>query len=833
MRTPAQSNSRSVLLSSPDRRYRAARWLCLTATLLILPFPALGVASGIDTETDAHTPEKAVSDSAGDAAVKLDPVAGAAAISDLTLLLEVELNGNSTGKIGEFILRRGRLMARASELRDLGFQVPEALAFRPTNLVALSDLPGVTFTIDEVNQVLHVTVALSGLQPTILQPAARESAEGHRVIESGTGVTVNYDVVDTVASGQTSATGAFDSRVFSPLGIVSSGWLSYAGSDSSASGSNHAVRLDSAYTYADVNTLRRYSLGDFITGGLSWTRPVRLEGFQIRSDFSMRPDLITFPMPSVKGTAAVRSSVNVLADGNLVASGEITPGAFEVPQLPVMSGAGTISLSMTNALGQQVVVTQPFYASSALLAPGLQTFAVQAGPVRRKWGSVSNDYGKVAGIGSYRRGLSPKFTIEGSAEGTPGTFVGGAGGVTQIGTLGVLNFSAAGSFGPGGSGGQISAGTQRIGRLFSLGASATMASRKYWDIASFNGDGVVRRQVSAFTSLSFRRFGSTGLAYAGVNQDASPHPLTPGTVAQSSHVLSGSYSLQFHRMAFYASLFKSFDQAASTGAQFGVTIPFGRRSSADVSVSSDGYAQFEVQQPATQVGEWGYQAYVAAGSANHQFGQVAYKSARALLSAGMDNSAGVATLRMESAGALSFVDRGLFLSNLIYDSFAIVDTNPLRRVHVLQENRDVGRTGASGRLLVPDMRSFQLNHVTIDPTDLPADVLLRDAAREVRPQDRSGVVVKFGMKISHGALLHLVDESGNVLPLGSSAKLLATGVVVPVGYDGEAYIEDLSPHNELVVERPDGRRCRAIFEYRATPGEIPSIGPVPCTEPKP
>jgi len=39
----------------------------------------------------------------------------------------------------------------------------------------------------------------------------------------------------------------------------------------------------------DVNTLRRYSLGDFITGGLSWTRPVRLEGIQVNADFSMRP----------------------------------------------------------------------------------------------------------------------------------------------------------------------------------------------------------------------------------------------------------------------------------------------------------------------------------------------------------------------------------------------------------------------------------------------------------------------------------------------------------------------------------------------------------------
>ena len=235
-----------------------------------------------------------------------------------------------------------------------------------------------------------------------------------------------------------------DLRAFSPRGIASSGWLAFGGATSSGSGRNTAIRLDSTYSFADVNTLRRYSLGDFITGGLAWTRPVHLEGAQIRSDFSMRPDLVTFPLPSVSGSAAVPSTVNVLADGNLVVSSQISAGPFEIPQLPVVTGAGTISMTVTNALGQQVNLTQPFYASSALLAPGLQTFAVQAGLVRRNWGSVSNDYGKIAGTAIYRRGLTPKFTVEGSVEGTPGAFMAGAGGVAQVGNLGVVNFCRGG-----------------------------------------------------------------------------------------------------------------------------------------------------------------------------------------------------------------------------------------------------------------------------------------------------------------------------------------------------------------------------------------------------
>jgi outer membrane usher protein len=754
--------------------------------------------------------------------------------NDETLYLDVQVNGRSIGKIGEFTLRHGALWARPDELRDLGFRVPVSRASETGGLVALSDLPGLTSVLDEKSQVLQVTASDSALLPALLQPLGREPAGSRRVIESGSGVTLNYDTVGTFSGGQKGGSGSFETRAFSPWGILSSEWLAYAGATPGPTGSNSAIRLDSAYTFADVNTLRRYSLGDFINGGLSWTRPVHLEGVQINSDFSMRPDLVTFPVPTITGSAAVPSTVNVLTDGNLAASSQIAPGPFEVPQLPVVEGAGTISMTVTDAMGQQVTVTQPFYASSTMLAPGLQTFAVQAGLVRRYWGSVSNDYGKLAGAAIYRRGLTPKFTIEGSAEGTPGAFMAGAGAVTQIGNLGVVNFAVAPSFGSGQAGAQFSAGAQRIGRVFSLGASAIIADRNYRDVASENGDGVPRKQLSAFTGLSLRKFGSGGLAYAAVNMDPSPVPLQQNAnPAQHSQIVSANYSLQVHHVFLYATEFRDLVNKGSSGVQIGLTIPFGKCDSVTASGGSDGSAQIDVQQPAPIVGDWGYQAYVSAGDSTHVFAQGQYKSPVGLFTAGIDSDSGVTTVRLETQGAFSFVDGELFPSNSIYDSFAVVDTGPMAHVHVLQENRDVGSTNSSGRLLVPDMRAFDLNQISIAPTDIPPDVTIDVASRQVRPQDRSGVVLKFPIKFSHGALLRLVDEAGVAVPLGSTATLRATGVVVPVGYDGDAYVEDLSPHNQLAVEFPDGRRCVAAFDYAPVTGEIPSIGPLRCLERKP
>jgi outer membrane usher protein len=816
-----------------------ARWLrCAGVISLLWVNLARPAVASSPAPADASLSANA-SLATGAAPMTADPTASfaaaAAAVADETqLLLEVQVNGRSIGKIGEFTLRRNKLMARPGELRDLGLQVPLSRASETNGLIPLSDLPGLNWTLDQKNLVLYITVGDGGLQPTVLRP--EEEQQGRRVIESGRGLTLNNDIIGTYASGKTTATGSFDLRAFSPFGVTSSDWLANVGSGSTGPSRNSAIRLDTAYSLADVNSLRRYSLGDFITGSLSWTRAVHMEGVQIRSDFSMRPDLVTFPLPMVTGSAAVPSTVNVLTDGNLVVSNSVNAGPFQIPQLPVVSGAGTITMTVTNALGQPVTLTQPFYASSTLLTPGLQTFAGQIGMVRRNWGSISNDYGKLAATAVYRRGITRKFTIEAGAEATDGAVMAGASGVMQVGNLGVLTLAVAPSIASGQFGAQYSVGAQRIGRIFSVGASASFADRNYRDVASMNGSGIQRKQLSAYTSYSVRRYGSVGASYAEVNQDASPTMLgSGGGYAQHSRVFTANYSLQIRRASFYATEFRNLQSSASgsNGFQVGVTIPIGKYRSVSASGASDGSRQLQAQQSAPQVGDWGYQAYVAGGDSTHEFAQGQYKSAVGLFTAGVDRNYGLTTVRVESLGAISLVDKALFASNEIYDSFAVVDTSPVKNIRVYQENRYVGTTGKSGRVLVPDMRSFDLNHISIDPTDVPADVSLSSDKLTLRPQDRSGVVIKFPIHISHSALLRMVDQAGATVPQGSAATLLATAAVVPVGYDGEAYVEGLSPHNELSVEFPDGKHCSVVFDYLPLPGDIPTIGPLQCLEKKP
>ncbi|MGA3129621.1 MAG: fimbria/pilus outer membrane usher protein [Terracidiphilus sp.] len=805
------------------------------AAVLILAFSVVRTSQADSATATDTSPAAGLATAAPPAANSspLDPVTMDPPAANDTLLLEVIVNGYSTGKIGEFVLRGGTLYARPQQLRDLGFRVPGTRA-AGGGLMALNELPGITWKIDSANQQLLVSATDAALVPNVLQPAQGEDPERRRPIESGTGLTLNYDTVGTFSTGQYGGSGSFDLRNFSPWGITSSDWMTYAGSALSTSGTKPIVRLDSAYTFADVKSLRRYSAGDYIDSGLSWSRPVHMEGVQIRSDFTMRPDLITFPLPTLSGSAAVPSTVDILVNGNLATSNQVSPGPFEVPQLPIISGQGTITMTLTNTQGGQVTVSQPFYGASTLLAKGLQTFAAQTGLVRREWGLLSNDYGKMAGAAYYRRGLSQTLTVEATTETTPGVFIGGAGAAAILWHRALVNFDAAASGGSGGTGDLISAGLQHQGRVFDLGGSATLANSNYRDVAAMNGSSIPRKQISLFSGLFSRRFGSLAVAYAQLSQSAPP-VLAPNAFAGNlqSRIVTANYSQQFHHVSFFATEFRDLNNAGGSGLQLTLSVPLGRRRSASVGGSSNGSVQMQAQQGAVVIGDWGYQAYVSAGAGTQAFGIAQYKSPVGLFSAGLADSSGQTTVRLESQGALSLVDRGLFPSNTIVDSFAIVDTAPVEHVHVYQENRGVGTTDKSGRLLVPDMRSFDVNHIGIEPKDVPADADLALDKRIVRPQDRSGVVIRFPIQFSHGALLKLVDAAGLPIPLGSTATLLGSSAVVPVGYDGEAYLEGLSTHNRITVALANGKRCTAAFDYKAIPGDIPTIGPLRCQEVKP
>ena len=123
----------------------------------------------------------------------------------------------------------------------------------------------------------------------------------------------------------------------------------------SRDGDDDYTRLDTHWTWSSQDDLLTVTAGDFISGGLSWSRATRLGGLQLRRNFSLQPDLVVQPLPAFFGEAALPSQVELYVEGLRQYSGEVLPGAYRIDSAPTISGLSQAQMVLTDALGRTTV----------------------------------------------------------------------------------------------------------------------------------------------------------------------------------------------------------------------------------------------------------------------------------------------------------------------------------------------------------------------------------------------------------------------------------------------------------------------------------------------
>ncbi|MCP1732982.1 outer membrane usher protein FimD/PapC [Bradyrhizobium elkanii] len=414
------------------------------------------------------------------------PTDAKAMTAERSLQLNVVINESPVNLIGSFQLRSdGSLAASPQELREIGL-IPIDEAIGSDSLVRLDRLPGVSYRVDEANQTVRISAPDAARAPHIVD--VRPQTGGYVAPQRSYGGVLNYTLFAAsdgafwrdLKSFQ-GLSGAFDGRVFSPYGTFSQSAIASTASPELGG----LTRLDSSWAYSDTESLITYRGGDTISGGLSWTRSVRLGGVQVQTNFALRPDLVTLPIPALSGSAAVPSTLDVYTQNVKTFTGSVPTGPFQVTNLPIATGAGTASVVLNDALGRQIVTTLPFYVSSQLLKEGLYDFSAELGFARRFYGIESNNYdARPVGSASLRYGLTNWLTLEGHAEGGAGLSNGGVGAAFSLGSFGAASFAVAGSQVGDRAGGLFNASFETSFWGMSLYARTQRTFGNYDDIAS-------------------------------------------------------------------------------------------------------------------------------------------------------------------------------------------------------------------------------------------------------------------------------------------------------------------------------------------------------------
>lgn len=634
------------------------------------------------------------------------------------------------------------------------------------------------------------------------------------------GAFLNYDLLLDHSGGN------FGGSLFTELGSAVGGGVAVASVLAiERIGYRDRLRLDSSFTQDFPDQITTLRLGDSITRASTILgRPLRFGGLQWGTNFSTRPDMVTMPVATLSGQAALPSTIDLYINDVFQTRSSVPPGPFSIISAPLFSGDGEVLLKVTDITGQQQLVSQRFYASSTLLAPGLTDYSMELGALRRHYGLRSNDYGDLLVAGSWRHGVSSTFTAEAAASAQQNGTVGVEGGATAAFTgLGSGMLALGMSQADAGTGVQIAAGLERRTRTHSFSVRTQFASANFRQ-AGIDASQTLRRLVSLFYGYRIDRLGSVSLSYTR-QQRADKEPVTVATASFTPR--------QTPLGNFTVSLVQSRAERSDTSINLFWSMSLDRHTSLSAyhahPTERPAQSNLQIQRNLPSGEGWGYR--VQAG--NHApdqaavFGQNSLAAVR-LEAASLNDQTSV---RAGISGGIAMLDGQVFASRRIDNSYGLVRLPGFDNVRIYVDNQLAGRTNAEGYALLPRLYPYQKNNVSLEHLDLPLDARLDKLRIYPIPAWRSGITIDFPVKLAAAATMDLITEQGKPVPAGATVTLQASDAqgdeTFAVGNDGMLYVAGLRKDNVLRARWATGE-CEARVRYVPEKGTVPHLGKQLC-----
>lgn len=715
-------------------------------------------------------------------------------------LSEIEIDGAVRKRLVTLTGRGETLAIDAEDARAAGLPVADGA----TGLLRFSSLAIYKWQFDSLRQRMVIQLLRNNDGPNF-----RDLSKPQWALTKTTpllALRIDYDMTASITPTARTAGGLFDAAlVRGDLALATS----FRADTDPGQNATPVLRLDSALTWNLPRHSTAITVGDFVSAGTVTQRAVRMGGLQLASNFELRPDLLTTPLPSFSGQVAVPTSIDIVTADQRYRVGDIEPGSFTLQNVPLGSGRGEFSVVTRDALGREVIQSMRFYTSRNLLAPGVTGYAVNAGFVRRRYGETSNDYGELVGSAFLRHGLSPFLTLEASAESTPGLSNFGARADFTLGNVVLVSAEGRTSHDKQARNGQLARfSVESISQQFGISAGIVLPTASYRDVASRLGDAAPSRQV--FADLSFNLGANRQLQLAYVRQD-DREDAGNNLPARRLQTISGSFRAPLSsridllgngglRSSDRQTLFASIGVAVNLGAprHLGAYANIeGDRPTAGISYSKSD------QQP----GDIGYRV-AATVAPNYQrvSGSAVWRGHAVALEGQGEEVNGRFAVRGNARGTLLVAGGTVYARSQIGGSYALVRSGTVSDVAIKLENRVVGKTNHRGRLLVQNLAPLVPMHVDVDTEQLPAEAMVRQAKHVVAVPRRAVALVEMDVVAFRPVLRRIVDTAGAPLEAGLTVTAVPSGEESLVGFDGTAEINAAGGARRLLVG-PPGLDC--------------------------
>lgn len=765
------------------------------------------------------------------------------------LVYRMSINGLDVGDAALLQLPNGRLLARVNDLKRWKLKTLEKpeFYFSGEPYQALDSLPEYRIEVDESRQAATLNFQTQAFTGTVIDTYHAESITAQK--PQGLGGYLNYELVAAHqdargASNATILNGDLEAVAFNPLGVLTSEWLGLnlsadkgdAGAISAA-GKRHFVRLQTTFTHDMPETLTQLTLGDAIGSSSLYGRPVRFGGLRWSRNFGTQPGYAILPQTAINGETALPSVLDLYVDGVRQSSQQIPPGPFQISSLPVFSGGGEVEVVVRDLLGREQLIHESYFTNGRQLRAGLDEFGYEAGFVRNRFGTESENYGQFVAAGTHRYGFTDKFTGE-----FRGEFLGsglqtlGTGGILTVLPIGVFSAAAALSHSDPGYGGLgLLSFDRSLRRGLSLGARAQFTTSDFRQLGLSGTSAAPTRVLAANLGYTWQRVVNMGVSYFNI-LSRTPSRVTSG--------VTGTVSTRFHYGSVALTTIERIEPDQDLTLLLNYSFRFFSKGSAALGTTYNRNAAGEyrsqeyarVQQNSPQGQGWGYRAEVR-GNQGDRFDSTVSENAEVGLNGpygsyaleGFHDASGTAW-RGTVSGSLATFAEHVFLSRKINSSFAVIETGvPELPISVYSQISAV--TDANGVALVPDLRAYQANDIRLDTNNLPLDYIVPFTEVQAAPYFRSGVLLAIPGKRSLSATAAFTQANGRPVPAGATLQLLGGDhTEFGVGKNGEAFITGLKVGENVAQISWAGMMCTISFTVPENAGFQPNIGPFQCME---
>lgn len=746
------------------------------------------------------------------------------------IIVNISVNQEAKGDFFVELTDEGDFFVPIGDLKKMGFREPTGRTVDDNGvvLISLASIRGVGFRLDERTLSLEITAIPALLGERVIDLGPRRPDE--IVYTNDSSAFLNYRVAFLEQN-------SFEGERFeltNQLGIYHQGFLFLTDSVyTQTAGEGDWVRLMSNVTFDRLHDRQRLVVGDFFAFSGQLGSTANLGGVSLTKVYSLDPYFLKNPQIDFTGSVFFPTDVEIRINGQPIRRDRLSPGEFTLRNIPSTAGVGLLEIILRDPFGREERLESPFYVDETLLREGLHEYSYGFGFLREEFGFESFEYGSRVASAFHRYGFRDWLTAGLSGEASRSRLNLGPTVAAEIKTAGVVALSAAGSRNENGdSGGAVSWQYRYLSRRLNAQLVYQFFSQNY--VTAVEAATPERPKSEGLIGLGY---GSLRVGFAAVEyREARSYP------DRLIRIFRTSYS---RLLTSRASFLVTYETASEAGENdYSIMLNFqyhlgGRRSfSARAQRTEETTTASATLQQNAPVGPG------TGGRLHLETTEADGDRVNTLDSLGQLNLAyGIYTAeyrqvdsdhsaQVTAAGAFSLVGRTVRVSRPINDSFALVRVGDLEGVRVRHNNQEIGRTDATGRILVPNLSSHIDNQIEINDRDVPLDRTLSAVRQVISPPLRSGSLVTFKTDRFRAVFGKLLFRQGITLTPIEFLEIEAPGsdgkIVFPTGEGGEFYVENAAPGRYEATIALEAGACVAFFEIPDSPDPLIDIGEVSC-----